>query len=380
MNKRTMGIIIGVIVVLVFGAFFLYRSSDSSKKINLGAVMPLTGRFAFMGTPIKNAMDMAASEINEKGGINGKKLEIIYGDSQGDPKTGVTATQKLVDYDNVKIITSFLTGVSEAIKPVAEEKKILFFAQTVSPTITNNAKNTIRMHYSFAKEGEVLGGHLLSVGKEPIGFIRSKDPSTSFEVEKVIIPLLKEKGMNAIIDETFDVANKDFRSLVLKMKSQNIKQLCILGYGSDFPNLLKELNNAGMIETIDICGNLGFVELPKGTPESLLQKVVFTTPPYLIESQKTDTIKLFEEHYRSTFKTQEISYSAYYAYDLVYLLKQVLENARTENIDDIKNILMKKQFDLMTGAYQYNESGDAHPPVVLGTFQGSTLVLYKKNK
>lgn len=378
MNKRMIGIIISILVVVVIGVFYLYRASDSSKQVKMGAVMPLTGRFAFMGSPIKNAMDMAVNEINEKGGINGKKMEIIYGDSQGDPKTGVTATQKLIDYDNVKIITSFLTGVSEAIKPVAEEKKILFLAQTVSPTITNNAKNTIRMHYSFAKEGEVLGGHLLAVGKEPIGFIRSKDPSTSFEVEKVIIPLLKEKGLNKIIDETFDVANKDFRSLVLKIKSQNIKQLCILGYGSDFPNILKELNNAGLIGTIDICGNLGFVELPKGTPESLLQKVVFTTPPYLIGSQKTDTIRLFEKHYRSAFKTQEISYSAYYAYDLVYLLKQAMEDTKSENVADIKNNLIKKQHDLMTGAYQYNESGDAHPPIILGTFEGAEIVLYKK--
>lgn len=355
---------------------YITQSNEINDSIKIGAVIPLTGRFAFMGIPIKNAMDLAVSEINENGGVKGQKIEIIYGDSQGDPKTGVSETQKLINFDKTKIITTFLTGVSEAVKPVTEETKVLLLAQTVSPTITNNANYTIRMHYSFLEEGRILGGHLINIGDEPVGFIRSRDPSTSYEVEKVIIPMLQANGINRIIDETFDVGNKDFKSQVLKIKSEKVKQLCILGYGSDFPNILKELNISGLMETTKISGNLGFIELPKETPEALLKNIVFTTPPFLIASEKSDTVKSFEENYFISFQTEGISYSAYYAYDLIFIIKQVIESASSTDVETLRNIFEHKSFNLMTGTYQFDENGDAHPQVVLGEFKGAEIELF----
>jgi ABC-type branched-subunit amino acid transport system substrate-binding protein len=364
--------ICAIISILIVGAL-VYQGNIKEKTIRVGAVLPLTGRFAFMGTPIKNAMDLAASEINSSGGVSGENIEIIYSDSQGDPKTGVSGVQKMIDIDKIKIITTFLTGVANAIKPVTEENQTLLIAQTVSPTIVAQAKYTIRMHYSFIKEGQLLSELLVHVGQEPIGFIRSNDPSTSFEVEKVIIPNLKSNKLNKIIDETFDVGNKDFKAHVLKMKQANVKQLCILGYGSDFPNLLREANAIGLLSSTKLCGNLGFIEIPKDTPKELIQNAVFTVPPFLIEDQKSAAVKDFEKNYRSAFSVNEISYSAYYAYDTIKLLKLVLEYSSTNKVHEIRKALSTNTFKLMTGNFQFSSDGDFDPPAVLAEFENGNV-------
>jgi len=378
-QRKNLWWFIGAVIVLgiIVGILLIQKPTPEKQVVKIGAILPLTGRFAFMGEPLKKAMDLAVKQINSQdGGIAGKRAEILYADSQGDPKMGVSAAQKLIDVNNVKIITTFLTGVSEAVKPVTEEKRILLIAQTVSPTITKDAKYTIRMHYSFVKEGQLLSEHLLTVGQQPIGFIRSKDPSTSFEVEKIIIPRLREKGFTQIIDETFDVGNKDFKPHVLKMKTEGVKQIGLLGYGNDMLNLLKELKAAGLFSNVRICGNLGFVELPAETPNELSKEVVFTAPPYLIESQKTDAVKRFEEAYRAAYQAETISYSAYYAYDVLYLLKKAIEAARSDEVEELRRILSNESFELMTGIYKFSEDGDAHPPAVLATFKDGHISLF----
>lgn len=376
MKKRSLLIGLGGLLLVII-AIVLFRGQPQQQSLKIGAVLPLTGRFAFLGAPIKHAMDLAVDEVNSKSGIEGRRVELIYSDSQGDPKMGVSAAQKLIDFDKVKIITTFLTGVSEAVKPVAEEKHVLLIAQTVSPSITKDAKYTIRMHYSFVKEGELLSGYLSTNSQVPIGFIRSKDPSTSFEVEKVIIPALANKGITDIIDETFDVGNKDFKPHVLKMKSIGAKQLCLLGYGNDMPNILKELKVTGLLDSAILSGNLGFVELPKETPQELFKDIVFTTPPYLIKLEKNKAIVAFEDAYRSKYNEQTISYSAYYAYDMIYLLKDAFDFTPSDDIESLRRTLSNRTFELMTGAYRFSENGDAHPPAVLATFKEGEIALFK---
>ena len=350
--------------------------SNERGAITIGAVLPMTGNFAFLGEPVKRAMDLAVSRINEEGGINGREIDLVYADSEGNAKTGVNATLKLINSDNVEIITSFITGVSEAIKPIAEDEHVLLIAQTVSPTIAENAEYTVRMHYSFEEEGRQLKEYMASVGDQPAGFIYSSDPSTSFEVEQVILPYLEDQGFSNMFTETFDVGNKEFRQHMLKMQFNNVEQLYLAGYGSDFPNLLQAAETRGLLRTAHVCANLGFVELPEETPTELREGVVFATPPFLIESEKNDRVRAFEEAYRSTYGVETIGYSAYYGYDTIQLLREAIEASPSVTAQNIRKAIGSETFNLMTGDYRFS-NGDAHPPVTLGTFEGKEIVPFQ---
>ena len=108
---KTKKIYLVVLVVIIIGGLFWLLANKSkpsdNNPIKIGASEALTGKFASLGEPRVNAMRMVADEINNNGGINGKKLEIIAEDNQGDAKIAVTNTSKLLNIDNVDIV---LTG------------------------------------------------------------------------------------------------------------------------------------------------------------------------------------------------------------------------------------------------------------------------------
>jgi ABC-type branched-subunit amino acid transport system substrate-binding protein len=70
-------------------------------EILLGSVLDLSGPVASIGVPVREGQDMAIQAVNDAGGINGRKIRIIYGDSGYDPKKGIIATQKLMNDDRV---------------------------------------------------------------------------------------------------------------------------------------------------------------------------------------------------------------------------------------------------------------------------------------
>lgn len=371
MSRRIVWILIAIVGVAA--ALVLLRPAPGPDTLRIGAIMPLTGRFASMGTPIKDAMDLAVDEINAAGGIKGKKLEIVYADSQGDPKQGVTGAQKLIDVDRVQVLTTFLTGVSEAVKPIAEQRKILLLAQTVSPTIVKDTHSTVRMHYSFLKDGELLASHLSAVGKQPVGFLRSRDPSTSYEVEQVVIPAIRKAGITDVVDETFDLGTKDFRPQALRLKEAGVKQICMLGYGTDFPGILRALHEVGILAGAELSGNLGLIELPPETPPELVANITFSTPPFLVAGAATERVTAFESAYRARFKATRIGYSAYYAYDTIYLLRDAAMAAPSFRAADLRAAIVGRPFPLMTGDYRFSTEGDAHPPAVLGRYEGGLI-------
>src|SRR3989344_6415480 len=84
------------------GAAVNEQNFNGSYKI--GVMLALTGDAATYGLPEQQAIKIAADEINSKGGINGKKIEIIYEDGKCNPKDGNAAAQKLINVDKVKVI------------------------------------------------------------------------------------------------------------------------------------------------------------------------------------------------------------------------------------------------------------------------------------
>jgi branched-chain amino acid transport system substrate-binding protein len=95
------GVVIASVVLLALSGCQKIRTEETYQ---IGAVLPLTGNIAFLGEPVKKAMDMAVQDINGGGGISGKPLEIIYEDSKGDPKAAVTAMNKLTTVDKVPMV------------------------------------------------------------------------------------------------------------------------------------------------------------------------------------------------------------------------------------------------------------------------------------
>lgn len=128
-------------VFTVYG--FTTQAIAADKPIKVGMLEDLSGDFSLCGTYKTHAMELAIKEINESGGILGRKVELIAPDCQSDNQRYQEMARKLILDDEVDVIMGAFSSASrEAIRPIMEENQTLYF-------YNNQYEGGVASHYTF---------------------------------------------------------------------------------------------------------------------------------------------------------------------------------------------------------------------------------------
>ena len=171
MSKQTKVVISTVVVLVVcyWGYLIFNNSSVSSpgqqEPIKIGVVLPLTGDLSSMGEPAKDAVEFALEEINNAGGINGRKLEAIFENGKCDGAASISAVQKLINVDKVSaIIGEICSGATIAMAPIVEKNKVPLISPCSSnPDITNMGDYIFRVYPSDSLQGKYMAEYVKNV-------------------------------------------------------------------------------------------------------------------------------------------------------------------------------------------------------------------------
>ena len=182
MNKTTK-IIIWVVVAVVVVAGIWYGVSRKpapvaeKEPVKIGVIYPLTGAGSYFGKLKKEGAELAVNEINQKGGLLGKKVELIVEDSKTDVKEGLSAFNKLVEIEKTPIIISSLSSVCMAIKPNLKEKNVILFANVGHPEITkdNENKNIFRNFPTAGAETKKMASFIFNKNISKIAIVSLND-------------------------------------------------------------------------------------------------------------------------------------------------------------------------------------------------------------
>ncbi|MFA5022791.1 MAG: ABC transporter substrate-binding protein [Candidatus Paceibacterota bacterium] len=133
MSKTIKWVIALVVIVLVIIGVWYYGSKPTmpaeTGPIKIGFISALSGEAGVWGQNLKEGFDFALKEINDKGGVNGRKIEVYYDDDKCDATAGVTAFNKAIDLDKVKIITgSVCSSVAMSVAKKTQESGVLYIA------------------------------------------------------------------------------------------------------------------------------------------------------------------------------------------------------------------------------------------------------------
>lgn len=136
-------------MALSAGAALAQQQGVSKDEITLGSIQDLSGPLAGFGKQIRLGMTLRVDEINEQGGVNGRKLKLLVEDSKYDPKNAVLAAQKLVNQDKIFAMVGHLgTAQNMAAMPVQFQKNVVnFFPVTAAREMYEPFH---RLKYSFA--------------------------------------------------------------------------------------------------------------------------------------------------------------------------------------------------------------------------------------
>ena len=183
--------------------------------IKIGAILPLTGDSAAWGEQGKYGIEIAVEEINYKGGINGKKLEVVYEDSQAIPKNAVTSIQKLINVDKVSaVIGDIVSSTTLAMAPIAEKSQTVLIAISASaPAITNAGEYIYRVWPSDLLEGSVLAEFVAKNKYKRVCILHIQtDYGTG--LRDAFKKTLEQKGGEIILTQGYKQDETDFKAVI----------------------------------------------------------------------------------------------------------------------------------------------------------------------
>ena len=137
----------------------LASAGGAMAQLKIGVAGPLTGPNAAFGAQLKNGAEQAAADINAKGGINGQKIELSFGDDVSDPRQGVSVANKFVGDKVQFVLGHFNSGVTMPASEVyAENGLMMVTPSATNPKITErNLWNVFRTCGRDDQQGEVAG-------------------------------------------------------------------------------------------------------------------------------------------------------------------------------------------------------------------------------
>lgn len=362
-------------LVLLPGACTTQPDRPQEATIKVGAVLPLTGNLARLGEPKKNAILLAVDEINRQGGVDGKQLSVSFEDNKGDPKEGVSAMQKMINVDGIKFFFVDITAVALACVPVAESNKVVMFAGSAHPTITEGSGYVYRVFTSGAQEAELLAQHLGRQATKAV-YVLHVDDSLGQDMRKIFEQKFTEAGGRVVGADSFKTGEQDFRPILTKIKGARPEKVAIFDYGVTLPQILKQAHELG-IPSDRIAGNIGFVGPGIAKLDAPLREgAVFTGPAYAYRANSespTDVMRTFLGQYQGSYQ-QPPDYTAAFAYDTFKILAAAMRGAQGDVERVRQNLLGVSNFPGVTGNISIRPNRDSYTDVVLAVYQGDKIV------
>lgn len=381
-SKAILGIIVALVVI--WAGYALFKRSapageetkkgspapvvqENKEPIKMGVILPLTGDAAAYGEPMRNIMELARTEINAAGGVNGSDLELIYEDGKCAGKDGTSAMQKLVNVDKVQVVLGgFCSGETIPAAKIANEKKVLLFSGGASsPDLTMAGPFFFRNYPSDTSQGQVLADVAFNKKNWKKAAIIQEQTDYALGFRKAFEEKYKALGGTVVL-ETFTTEAKDLRSSLTKLKGSNSDVLVISTQTpATAERVLKQLNDLNWKPSLIGIDVIPSSNIPKNNPELVEGLIGAEFTPDIT----TPKAKAFLDAYKAKYN-KDLEYISYAMtiYDAVYMLKQAITEAGNDGTKVMEWLNKTKGWEGVSGIVEFDENGDrkaGHSPEVV---------------
>jgi len=247
----------------------------AQEPIRIGALYPLTGGLALLGNENLNGARLAVEMINDKGGVGGRKIELVTGDAST-PDKAQSEAERLSSLENLQIITgTYSSGLSYAASQVVERRGGIYWETGgIADGLTKRGfKNYFRFVFTASSNGQLAATVAKDVIAAKIGkapqdlsiLIVHEDSDYGTSVASAAEDKAKELGFKVAGRLAYKAASTDLSSLILRMRSSGADIIIASSYANDallIQRQMRQLNvsPAGFIGTGGIYGLPSFAE------------------------------------------------------------------------------------------------------------------------
>lgn len=364
MNKKIIWWGIGLVILTCTSIITWQSATFKPKTINIGVILPLTGKLAPYAEETKQGIELAL--------INEKNIKVIYEDSQSEPKQGINAFQKLLT-NKIPIAITGGSNISLAISPLANQNKILqmaVFSSVADYTSPNDL--TFRVTSRSEVENKVLIGWAINHNLKNVAFIYSND-AWGLGHYNFLKSEIEKNNINITAKESFATTETDFHGQLTKIKNSQPEAIFLIAQGKNAGLILKQAKELGLKTQFLGVRAIETNELLAIASEAA-ENIIY---PYSFDSTANNTnIKNFIKKYQTKYNKLPTAYTAE-GYDATELLIKATSNCQGTNIACLQNYLTNtKNYSGVLGNISFDYNGDIYLEHFLKTVKDGKFIKY----
>lgn len=229
----------------------------STTEVKIGMWTPLTGPVALLGVSARDAIEIAIDEVNEAGGVNGRKIKLVAYDDAGSPREALTSVRRLIDLDGVfALIAGSTSGSTLPIIPLINRGKVPFISSISSnrKLLDPFSRYIFRVYANEIAHVDGIVKYALSKSvKKPAILYNSNDYGVGGEEEVSL--LLKKEGISLIAKERYNQGDQDFSAQLLRIKESGADSMFLWAFAAEAGIIVRQARELGL--TLPIYGGAG---------------------------------------------------------------------------------------------------------------------------
>jgi branched-chain amino acid transport system substrate-binding protein len=251
---------LSILTALTIGAMLL-SCGDGGKQdeILIGEYGSLTGTTATFGLSTHNGLTLAVEEINNAGGVLGKKIKLLTEDDQSKPEEAATAVIKLITRDGVKaVIGEVASSRSLAAAPICQDNGVpMISPASTNPEVTKKGDYIFRVCYIDPFQGEVLAKFAYnSLGLRNVAILKDIKNDYSVGLAQFFEETFVGLGGKIVATQAYSEGDADFKAQLTSLKGANPEAVFVPGYYTEGALIVKQARELNM--TMPIIGGDGW--------------------------------------------------------------------------------------------------------------------------
>jgi len=365
--RALISIVVATLVLIAAVGLIPVRAAD---PIRIGLGMALTGGLSANGKPALLAMQIWKDEINKKGGLLGRPVELIYYDDQTNPATVPGIYTKLLDVDKVDLVVSgYGTNLIAPLMPIAIERKLTVIGVfglannekykypnyfQISPTGPDPATSTATGFFELAAKQTPKPQTVAIVGAD------AEYPQTALVGAREII---KRYGFKTVYDRTYPPSTVDYTPIVRAIKATNPDILFVASYPPDSVGMLRASHEVGLLPKIMGGGMVGLqfttIMQSMGSKLNGIVNYDYWVPE---PTMMFPGIQEFFKEYQPRAAKEGVDTLGYYlppyAYAAMQVLGQAVEATRGLDQQKIADHIRSQEFSTIVGKVKFGKNGE----------------------
>lgn len=375
--KRTITALL--LIVTLFFTFACERRGGGTSGSETGAILvgyygDLSGRTSSFGQSTKNGVEMAADEINKAGGINGRQVQIIVEDDQGEPNKAATVVTKLINQDKVHaLLGEVASSNSLAAAPKAQEAKVpMISPSSTNPAVTQVGDYIFRVCFIDPFQGEVMAkfaSNNLKAKRAAILYDFNSDYSRG--LQQFFKRSFTQLGGQIASEQSYTQGDRDFSGQLTAIRATTPDVIYVPGYYGEvgvIANQTKQLGIKAPLLGGDGWDSPRLWELGGGALNGN-----YISNHYSVDDP-SPAIRKFVADYQARFKILPDALAAL-GYDSMKVLAEAIKRAGGTESSKLRDAIAQTQnFSGVTGSITIDKDRNAVKPAVVLKLQDGKFV------